>query len=194
MAQTTRAEIRNERTRQVIERINGEIEDWTMAKLAELRMTHRSRQAAEHAFNKVVAGRRYLLIPKHTEEERYFLRLMIMLAIAKRPGLQSRAPEVADYYSTAYPFEWTQSPIARPAIRRAQDMILSAAESEFGETPMAPALAYVYHHHNTLNIRNVSSYGECYTHAASLTHHRHFVNLEQAWRERLGLQTIAYDI
>lgn len=194
MAQTTRVEIRNDRTRHVIERVNQEIQEWTTRTLTDLRMTHRSRQAAEHACSKVVDGRRYLLVPKHTEEERFFLKLLILLAIAKRPALQPNALQVADYYSTNYAFEWTQSPVARPAIMRARDMILSAAESEFGETPMAPMLAYAYHHHKTLGIRNISNYGECYAEAAALVHHRHFVNLEQAWRERLGLHMISHDL
>jgi len=194
MAQTTRAEIRNERTRQVVEHVNHEIHEWTMRALAELRMTDRSRQVAERAFNKVIAGRRYLLVPKHNEEERFFLNLMLMLTLAARPSLQDKAYDVADYLATNYPFEWIQSPIVRPAVRRSRDMILSAAESEFGDTPMAAPLAYVYHHHKKIGIRNLSSYGECYSRAAFLSQRRHFLNLEQAWRERLGLHTLFRDM
>ncbi len=190
MAQTTRIEIRNERTRQVIERVNHEMSEWTMEQVAKLRMTSRGHQVAKRAFKKVIAGRRYLLVPKHTEEERFFLNLMLTLTLALRPTLQAKAYQVADYLATNYAFEWTQFPVSRPAIRRARDMILSAADSEFGDTPIAPALAYVYHHHNTLGIRNVSDYGECYARAAFLESRRHFLNLDQAWRERLGLHTI----
>lgn len=190
MAQTTRVEIRNERTRQVIEHVNHEIHEWTMGQVAKLRMTNRGRQAAERAFHKVIAGRRYLLVPKHTEEERFFLNLMLTLTLAVRPALQSKAYQVADYLATNYAFEWAHFPVARPAIRRARDMILSAAESEFGDTPMAAPLAYVYHHHKTVDIRNVSNYGECYSRAAFLESRRHFLNLEQAWRERLGLHAL----
>ena len=194
MAQMTRVEIRNERTRQVIERVNHQIHEWTMAKLAELRMTNRGHYAAERAFKKVIAGRRYYIVPKHTEEERFFLNLMIMLTLALRPSLQNNANQVADYLATNYPFEGTQSPVARLAILRGRDMILSAAESEFGDTPMAAPLAYTYHHHNTLQIRNVCDYGECYARAAFLEQRRHFMNLEQAWRERLGLHSVFRDV
>ena len=190
MAETTRVEIRNERTRQVIDRVNHEMHEWTMQRLAELRMTSRGRKVAENAFKKVVGGRRYYLVPKHTEEERFFLNLMIMLTLATKPPLQGQAYQVADYLAANYAFEWTQFPVSRPAILRARDMILSAAESEFGDTPMAPSLAYVYHHHKTVAIRNVSDYGECYSRAAFLESRRHFVNLEQPWRERLGLHAI----
>jgi len=193
MAQTTRLEIRNQRTEQVIEHINQEIEDWVMGQLKALSTTHRTRQAAEHAFRKVCLGRRYLLVPKHTEEEHFFLRLLILYAVARRPNLHTRANDVAEYYSTSYAFEWTQSPISRPAVLRARDMILSAAESEFGETPMASPLAYVYHHAKTLHIRNIASYGEAYAKAATLVSHRHFHNDEQAWRERLGLHTLSHE-
>ncbi|MEA3403574.1 MAG: hypothetical protein U9R79_20190 [Armatimonadota bacterium] len=190
MARATRVEIRNERTRQVIDRVNTEIEDWTMAQLEEHNMTHRTRMAAENAYKKVICGRKYLVVPRHTDEEQFFLRLMVLYAMALRPGLQPKANEVADYLSTNYPYEWTQFPTNRPAVRRARDMILSAAESQFGETPMAAPLAYVYHHHETLKIENVSNYGECYARAAGLVRLRHFHNSEQAWRERLGLHQL----
>ncbi|MCD6362300.1 MAG: hypothetical protein J7M38_15695 [Armatimonadetes bacterium] len=192
MAQTTRQDIRNQRTRQVIDRINREISDWTMQQLRELNATHRTRQVAERAFNKVCLGRKYLIVPKHTQEEQFFLRLFILYALARRPNLHERANDVADYFSTNYAFEWTQLPLTRPAVLRARDMILSSAESEFGETPMAAPLAYVYHHSQTMHIRNISNYGECYARAAALVSHRHFHNYEQPWRERLGLHTLSH--
>jgi len=192
MARTTRLEIRNDRTRQVIEQLNERMEQWTMAQLTKLKATHRTRVAAEHAFEKAGLGRRYLLVPKHTEEERFFLRLLILHAIALRPALQARANEVAEYFSTNYAYEWTQSPISVPGRRRARDMILSSAESEFGETPMAGPLGYVYHHHETLRVNNVSDYGECYARAAGLVRTRHFANLHQPWREKLGLHTLHF--
>ncbi len=190
MAQTTRLEIRNQRTEQVIQNVNAKIERWTLDQLTELSATHRTRQAAEHAFKKIALGRKYLLIPKHSAEERFFLRLLIIYALACRPNLVGKAVEVADYYSTNYAFEWTESPVSRLALQRARDMILSSAESEFGETPMASPLAYVYHHSSTLGIRNIANYGECYSRSAALTAHRHFHNTEQPWREKLGLHTI----
>lgn len=190
MSRTTRLEMRNERTAAVIEQLNEQMERWTIDQLTELNATHRTRSVAEQAFKKVGLARRYLLVPKHSEEERFFLRLIILYAIALRPGLQARANEVAEYYSTNYAYEWTQSRVCRPGIQRARDMILSSAESEFGETPMASPLGYVYHHYQTLGITNVSDYGECYARAASLVRTHHFANLHQPWREKLGLHLL----
>lgn len=190
MARTTRLEIRNERTRNVIEHVNNEIEQWVKDKLVDLNATHRTRSVAEHAYEKVICGRKWLVLPKHSEEERFFLRQMLLYTIAVRPGLQGRANEVADYLSTNYAYEWVQSDVTRLAVLRARDMILSSAESEFGETPMAGPLAFVYHHHNTLKVRNVSHYGECYALAANLVRQRYFVNMDQPWRERLGLHQL----
>lgn len=190
MAQTTRLELRNERTRQVIDRVNEEIERWVREQLADLTSTHRTRAAAEAAYNKVICGRKLLVIPKHSEEERFFLRLMLQYAIALRPGLQAKANEVAEYFSTNYAYEWIQSRVTRLAVARARDMILSSAESEFGETPMAAPLGFVYQHNEMLNIRNVSDYGECYRRAANLVRERYFINVDQPWREKLGLHTL----
>lgn len=190
MAKATRAEIRNERTTKVIEQVNQEMERWTMERLGELQSTHHTRRAAERAFNKVICGRKYLILPKHNEEERFFLRLMLMHTLALKPSLQNRANEVASYLSSNYPYEWTQSRVTRYGVGRARDMILSSAESEFGETPMAGALGFVYHHHKSLRIRNVSNYGECYALAARMVSQRHFVNSDQTWREKLGLHQL----
>ena len=190
MARTTRLELRNERTRQVIERVNQEIERWVMEQLAELTSTHRTRAAAEHAYEKVICGRRLLVLPKHSEEERFFLRLMLLHTIALRPGLQAKANEVAEYLSTNYAYEWVQSRVSRLAVARARDMILSSAESEFGETPMAGPLGFAYQHNKMLRIKNVCDYGECYRRAAILVRERRFLNLDQPWRERLGLHTL----
>ena len=190
MTRTTRLERRNELTEAIIEQLNERMRQWTMDQLVELNATHRTRSEAEAAFRKVGFGRKYLLVPAHTNEQRFFLRLMMLYAVALRPGLAARANEVADYYATNYAYEWTQSPVTRPGMLRARDMILSSAESEFGETPMAAPLGYVYHHHETLNIRNVSDYGECYVRAATLVRERHFVNLHQPWREKLGLHAL----
>jgi len=190
MARTTRLEIRNERTANVIERVNQEIEKWVKEQLLELNATHRTRSAAEAAYNRVICGRKWLVVPKHSQEERFFLRQMLLYILALRPPLQSKAYDLANYLSDNYAFEWIQSDVTRLAVARARDMILSSAESEFGETPMSGPLAYVYHHHDTLNIRNISNYGECYARAANLIRQRYFVNLDQAWREKLGLHQL----
>ncbi len=190
MARTTRVEIRNERTRKVIERVNEEVEKWVKEQLSELKTTHRTRAAAETAYRKVICGRKWLILPRHKDEERFFLRLMLLHTIAQRPSLQAKSIEVAKYFSTNYPYEWVQSPVTRLAIARARDMILSSAESEFGETPMSGPLAFVYHHNKMLGIRNVSNYGECYAQAAGMVRQRYFVNQDQTWREKLGLHTL----
>ena len=152
----------------------------------------RVRLTARHSLRKKKAGVYSRPGSPPHSHGRHLLRNFILYALARHPHLHARANDVADYFSTNYAFEWTQSPCTRHAILRARDMILSSAESEFGETPMASPLAYVYHHSNTQRVRNVSSYGECYARAAALVSHRHFHNYEQAWRERLGLHTLSH--
>ncbi|MFW5867931.1 MAG: hypothetical protein ACOCX2_08960 [Armatimonadota bacterium] len=190
MARTTRLEIRNERTSGVIERVNEEIEKWVKEQLVDLKATHRTRSAAEAAYNKVIRGRKWLVLRKHSEEERFFLRQMLLYILALRPPLQAKANDLAAYLSDNYAFEWIQSDVTRYAVARARDMILSSAESEFGETPMSGPLGFVYHHHKTLKVRNISNYGECYSLAANLVRQRYFINLDKPWREKLGLHQL----
>ena len=55
---------------------------------------------------------------------------------------------------------------------------------------MAGPLGFVYQHNVMLRIKNPSDYGECYRRAANLVRERYFLNLEQPWREKLGLHTL----
>lgn len=164
-----------------------DMEAWTEEECMRLKMTPPARKAAEAAWRRVVLRRRYLIIPRHTQVEQRFLRMMIKLSIAEDPHLAERAKELARYLSTDYAFEWLISPCTALARAEARILMLHEADSEFGETPMARQVAYVQHHWRQLGVKDVADLGECYAMASFLEQRRYFMCKDEAWRRELGL-------
>jgi hypothetical protein len=165
-----------------------DMEAWTDEECERLKLIARNREAAEAAWRRAVLRRRYLVIPRHTPIERSFLRMMIKFMIAESPNLAERAVDLARYLSAEYAFEWVLCPCTRIARAEARALMLHAAESEFGETPMARPVAYVQYHWRQYEIRDVANLGECLTMAMFLDQHHHFLCNHVEWRNDLGLQ------
>ncbi|MCD6351123.1 MAG: hypothetical protein J7M26_03290 [Armatimonadetes bacterium] len=185
---------RNALIKQHIEEGIAEMERLTEEKCRELKMTSRARAAAEKAWGRGANFRREpLLWPKHTAVERRFLRMMIKIYIAEDPGLVDKAGQLARYLSRNYAFEWTISPATLPARIQARNVLLSEAESEFGETPLARPYAYVLYHHRHLGIKDPANSGEIYAMAVFLEQQRFFMNKAEEQRRALGLHRHAIE-
>lgn len=181
-------EQRNELMKEHLEESMAEMERYSDEQCRKLRMTTRARDAAERAWRRVaIRSRRYLVLPKHTAVERRFLRMMIKLLIAENPGLVDRAVELARYVSANYAFEWCISPCTLFARIEARNTLLSDAESEFGETPVARPFAYSLYHWRQLCIKDPGHVGEIYAMAVFLDQHSHFINKAAERRLELGL-------
>jgi len=181
-------ELQNRRVQEHLQQATDRMDEWTARQTRGLRMTEPGRRAVQRAFRKVVCSRKYLVVPRHTPIERRFLRMMLNLAIATDPGLQSRAVELARYMSKAYPYEWTVSPITHIARAIAEDVILREADSTFGEVPIAAKLAFVLFHHKQLGVKNVSDYAELYNQTLNLDKENYFYAADNDRRLDLGLQ------
>jgi hypothetical protein len=181
-------ERRNALMKEHLERSMRQMDEETEELCKKLRMTTGARQAAEAAWRRVALyGRRSFLLPRHTAVERKFLRMMIKILIAENPGLASRSLELARYLSDNYPFEWTISPSTAIARAQARHILLTEAESEFGETPIARPFAYSLYHWRQLRIKDPANLGEVYAMAVFLDHQRHFMDKDPERRKDLGL-------
>lgn len=181
-------ELQNRRVEEHLQEAIHRMELWTNEQLQKLRMTEPSRRVAERVYRKLCRSRHYLILPRHSERERRFLRMMLKLAIATDPSLQQRAVELAKYLSGSYPFEWTVSAVTNIARAIARDVILREADSTFGDTPMAAELAFVLFHHEQLGVENVSDYAETYSRALTLYNANYFEPQDRQGRLDLGLQ------
>jgi len=180
---------RNTQAKENIESMYAEMEQYTRRLLQALRMTSAKRRLADKIIKKVARRRVWYGGKKHTPVQMRFLEMMIRLGIAAHPNDKALAPQIGKYYSDNYIYEWTTSPITQPLRVLARDMILRGADSEFGDTPQSPHLAYVLAHHEELGIENVSSYSELSTRNLALQRENFFIDTHREMHEFLELDT-----
>lgn len=190
MELSSAVERRDERAHQQLEKLIDQMEQQTLKITRAMRMTDPVRAAAERAFRRVARARRYGVMPRHSEVQQRLLRCMIVQALGVDPALQKRAKELGRYYSRNYAYECLSNGVLAPARALAQDMILRAADSEWGDTPLAGQLAYVLVHHQELDVKHLSAYSELYTRALTLDRGGFFRDQAGLWRIRLGLAAL----
>lgn len=180
---------RNAQAKQNIDGMFDEMEQYTRRLLLALRMTAAKRRLADKVIRSVSRRRVWYGAKKHSAIQMRFLRMMIQVGIGAHPNDTELASQIGRYYSDNYIYEWTKSPITQPLRALARDMILRGADSEFGDTPQSPHLAYVLAHHEALGIENVSSYSELSTRNIGLERENYFVDRHREMHEALDLDT-----
>jgi hypothetical protein len=174
MSSIDRVTLRQERTRERIERLKKRMEDLVLEAARKTPVSGQTKRAAERAYRKYVCGRKLNLQPRFADEQRFFMNLFLVDLFTKQPSKAKRPVEAARTIGENYAFEWVNHDITRPARVQARDMILRSAESAFGDTPFDGPLAYVIFHHEMLGIRDLTSYGELYTRAVQLHQEGYF--------------------
>lgn len=190
MAKKTGQDERDRSAIQTIKQRVDEMQSLTDRLCSQLNMSAAARSVADKVYRKVICGKKLLFFPRHSDEQRRFLRLMLRLAFATDPELLKNAEAVANYYSRNYAFEWVQSEITAAARDEARAMILSVGESSFGETGTAAALAYVRCHHRTLKHTAVGDFGKTYALASRYASAGDFNNRHDELRRSLGLDKL----
>lgn len=190
MSQPAKFDEKNRKAMQTIKLRMDEMQSYTDRICNQLNMSAAARTAAERVYKQFVCGKRFLFFPRHSDEERRFLRMMIRLALAIDPSLVAKADEVARYYSANYGFEWANSEITATVREEARAMVLSVGESSYGETGTAVALAYVRCHYQTLKHDNVGDFGQTYALAARVQAGGEFNNRHDDWRKELGVDKL----
>jgi len=171
--------------------LENDMAQWVEERVRTLRLTGPMRTAIERTARRVFGARRYLVLPGNSPVRQRFLKLMLTFAVAHEPRLMNRLGETARYLARNYAFEWSNSPVTRPTRQRARDLILANADSEFGETPLAAAVAFGRHHPQEARIEHVANYGEVYTRALQLVQQGFFMDKDQERRQSLGLEAVA---
>jgi hypothetical protein len=170
--------------------LENDMAKWVEARGRTLRLTQGMRTAIDRTARRVFGRRRYLVLPGNSPVRQRFLKLMLTFAVAHEPRLLDRLGETARYLARNYPYEWSVSPVTRLTRQRARDLILANADSEFGETPLAAAVAYSRHHPREARVEHVASYGEVYTRALRLAQVGFFFDRHLERRQSLGLEAV----
>ncbi|MCE5217055.1 hypothetical protein LLH03_08490 [bacterium] len=156
----------------------------------QLNMSAAARTAAERVYKSFVCGKKLLFFQRYGEEKRWFLRLMIRLALATDPNLIPKADQVARYYGANYAFEWVQSDITANAREEARATILSVGDSSYGGTGMAAAYAFARCHYKALKFQALGDYGKTYALGARLEASGDFNLKDDETRRELGLDKL----
>ena len=134
------------------------------------------RNEVEHITRRYFRGRWLGLFSRFTPEVGRFLHLMLLEAAAEHPRLRSHLKQYARYLARNYRYEWTVAPCTLPLRQEARDLLLRQGESAFGDTPLAPYIAYVRYHHGTLGLLTLTSFGFLYNRALALRSRGDFEN------------------
>ena len=177
--------------RRVYERIEGnlkKVEEAARRLVIDSGATARTRKAIETAYRRYVVGRNLVLRKRFAPEQERFMRVMIAHRLVEYPHLYNQLRAIVEQLRGNYGFEWASCPLTYPLQDEAKEMILAAAESEFGDTHLDTPLAYGRYHHEMCTVEDITSYGELMSVALKLEAEHVFLDLGAEGRAALGIE------
>jgi hypothetical protein len=185
----THKAMRIQRVTEHIENMFEQMEEHARRELLESGATARTRKAIEAAHKRYVLRQRLRVRNRFTSEQQRWMRLLLVDRLIENPHLHDRLRPIVEQLRRNYGFEWLSCPFTVRAQAEARKIILMAAESEFGDTPMAGPLAYVRFHHRMYKIEDITNYDEVYLRAVRLEAEHFFVDRGAEMRLELGIRT-----
>jgi len=185
----THKEARIKRSVEHIEDVTRQIEEQVRQKLLEPGVTPRTRRAVDAAHKRYVLRQILRVRGRFSAEQQRWMRLLLADRLIENPNLHRNLKAVVQQLRLNYGFEWVTCPFTIAAQREARNIILTAAESEFGDTPAAGPLAYVRCHHRKYKIRDITNYDEAYLQAVQLENDGFFAGRGRELREEIGVRT-----
>ncbi|MGD8237338.1 MAG: hypothetical protein PVH68_02185 [Armatimonadota bacterium] len=174
-----------------IEEMMQEMEENARKVLLKANVTARTRKAIEVAHKRYVLWQGLRVRNRFSREQQRWMRLLLVDRLIENPHLHDKLRQTVQQLRQNYGFEWVSCPFTALAQAEARKIILMAAESEFGDTPMAGPLAFVRFHNQTHKIEDITNYDEAYLRAVRLDADRAFVDKGAALREELGIKAPA---
>jgi hypothetical protein len=107
-----------------------------------------------------------------------FLPVLLMNDACDHRRLRDKLDEYARYMTKSYPWVWCTNPVSLPMRLQAKDLLLREGESEFGDTPLAAAMAFVRYHFTMMELPTLTDFGALYNRAYGLERDGYFKNLD----------------
>ena len=117
--------------------------------------------------------------PRFHPEMQAFLPILLLGDACDHRRLRDKLEDYAKYIATNYPWAWCMSPVTLPMRLQAKDLLLREGESDFGETPLAAAMAFVRYHYEMMNLLTLTDFGTLYNRAYALEREGYFKNVDQ---------------
>ncbi len=169
-----------EKARKSIDNLIERIRLETVEKANRIKLPKYARDAVKQIDRKHFRSRKLVLVgpERFPDEMRIFLPLLLLDAACDHQRLRDKLHEYARYMTANYAWVWCTAPLTLPIRLQARDLLLREGESEFGETPLAGAMAFVRYHYRMFNLATLTDYGILYNQAYTLDQNGYFRNLD----------------
>jgi len=169
-----------EKARKSIDNLLERLRRETVEKANRVRLPKYARDAVKQVDRRYFQGRKLVLVgpERFSDEMRIFLPLLLLDAACDHQRLRDKLPEYARYMTGNYAWYWCTAPLTLPMRLQARDLLLREGESDFGETPLAGAMAFVRYHYRMFKITALTDYGVLYNRAYTLEQNGYFRNVD----------------
>ncbi|MBM3500671.1 MAG: hypothetical protein FJX74_18595 [Armatimonadetes bacterium] len=150
----------------------------TIEKAHQVQLPGYAREAVSRIDRKFFQSRLLVVAgpPRFHPEMQVFLPTLLLSDACDHRRLRDKLDDYAKYLVANYPWAWCTSPVTLPMRLQAKDLLLREGESEFGDTPLAAAMAFVRYHYEMVKLTTLTDFGALYNRAFSLEREGHFKN------------------
>jgi hypothetical protein len=139
-----------------------------------------AREAITRIDRKYFQSRKLLLFgpPRFHPDMQAFLPTLLLSDACDHRRLRDKLEGYAKYLTSSYAWAWCTSPVTVPMRLQAKDLLLREGESDFGETPLAAAMAFLRYHYQMMNLLTLTDFGTLYNRAYALERDGYFRNAD----------------
>ncbi|MGQ9730482.1 MAG: hypothetical protein ACUVX8_04340 [Candidatus Zipacnadales bacterium] len=176
----TTHDLMEEKARQSVASLIERVRKETLERAHQVQLPPYAREAINRIDRSYFQGRKLKLFgpPRFHPEMQVFLPIMLLRDACDHRRLRDKLESYARYLAENYRYVWCRSPVSLPMRLQARDLLLREGESEFGETPLAAAMAFVRYHFEMTNLTSLTDFGLLYNRAYILTQENYFANLD----------------
>jgi hypothetical protein len=178
VAARTAHDMLEEKARRSVSELVDRVRRVTIEKAHQAELPGYAREAVSRIDRKYFQSRMLVLAgpPRFHPEMQAFLPLLLLSDAADHRRLRDKLEDYAKYIAANYAWVWCTSPVTVPMRLQAKDLLLREGESEFGETPLAAAMAFVRYHYDMMKLTTLTDFGTLYNRAYSLERDGYFKN------------------
>jgi len=180
VAAKTARDLLEEKARTSVAELIDRIRKATIEKAHQVRLPPYAREAVSRIDRKLFQGRTLGLVgpPRFHADMQVFLPILLLNDACDHRRLRDKLDDYAKYMVKNYAWVWCTSPVSLPMRLQAKDLLLREGESEFGETPLAAAMAFVRYHYEMMKLLTLTDFGALYNRAYTLERDGYFRNID----------------
>jgi hypothetical protein len=173
-------DLMEERARKSVDDLIERLRRETAEKANRIKLPKYARDAVKAIDRRYFRGRKLGLLgpDRFPPEMQRFLPIVLLDDACDNQRLRDKLHDYARYMTGNYAWVWCTAPVTIPMRLQARDLLLREGESEFGETPMAAAIAFVRYHYQMLKLSTLTDFGVLYNRAYTLDQSAYFRNLD----------------